>query len=315
MQKKYLLPVGFYDLLGDEARVNQETIDKLLKEFYAAKYQLIKTPLIEFEDSFAVSCQLDNQSFKVTDSLSGKTMVFRSDITPQIARLMATKLKDVKMPIKLCYVGDVVKIENNNLYADRQLTQVGIELIGEDKNLDICTANIEVIELILKALKKIKLSGLSINFCYPQFLNSVFENLNVKNKEELKLAVATKNISKIKSLGEKLADDLITLAISNNDFKKITEAANNLKIKKEVIEKLHKWQKTISDIQKSHSEIEFSIDIFGDDELSYHEGIGFTIFAGGFSYPIARGGRYLINEKIPAIGGAIYMNNLRKILL
>lgn len=312
--QKYLLPVGFYDLLGDEARINQETIDALLKEFYAAKYQLIKTPLIEFEDSFAVSNEVDNQSFKMMDSISGKTLVLRSDITPQIARLMATKLQDAKTPVRLCYVGDVVKLEYDNLYADRQLTQVGIELIGEDKNLDNCKANIEVIELILKALKKTKLSGLLINFCYPQFLDIILDNLKVKNEEDLFEAIVSKNLSKIKTLGGKYSDDFILLALANKDFKKINLAAKNLGVKKEIISQLEKWQKTILDIQKKHPEIEFSVDIFGDEEFSYHNQIGFSIFAGGFSYPIARGGRYLINEEIPAVGGAIYMNNLRKIL-
>lgn len=312
--QKYLLPVGFYDLLGDEAKINQQTIDVLLKEFYAAKYQLIKTPLMEFEESFAVSNEVDDQSFKMMDSISGRTLVLRSDITPQIARLMATKLQDAKMPIRLCYVGDVVKLENKNLYADRQLTQVGIELIGEDAKLNSDLANIEAIELILKSLKKAKISNLLINFCYPQFLNIVLENLSPKNSEELKLAISSKNISQIKKLGGKFADDLILLALANKDFKKINLAATNLKLKKEIISQIKEWQKTILQIEKKHPEIEFSIDIFGDDEFSYHNQIGFTIFAAGFSYPIARGGRYLINDKIPAVGGAIYMNNLRKIL-
>ncbi len=313
--QKYLLPIGFYDLLGDEAKINQQTIDTLLGSFADAKYQLIKTPLVEFEESFAASTQIDKQSFKTIDSFSGKTLVFRSDITPQIARLMATKLQNAPMPIRLCYVGDVLKIKNDDLHADRQLTQVGIELIGKDATLDSCSANVEVIELILKALKKIKLSGLLINFCYPQFLDILLSNLKLENTEDLREALSTKNISAIKKLGGKFADDLIYLTLENNDFAKISSVIAGLPIGKEISEQIAKWQKTINAIQKNHSEIEFSIDIFGDDEFSYHNTIGFTIFAGGFSYPIARGGRYLINEKIPAVGGAIYVNNLRKILL
>jgi hypothetical protein len=56
------------------------------------------------------------------------------------------------------------------------------------------------------------------------------------------------------------------------------------------------------------------VDIFGDDEFYYHNQIGFTVFSNNFSYPIARGGRYVINQEVPAVGSTIYINNLRKIL-
>jgi ATP phosphoribosyltransferase regulatory subunit len=308
--QKYILPIGFYDLLGDEARVNQEMIDVLLNSFYVSNYQLIKTPLVEFEESLS-NKKIDEQSFKMVDNFSGKTLVLRSDITPQIARLMATKLQDVPMPIRLCYVGDVLKIKNDNLYADRQLTQVGIELIGEDS----ATSNLEVIESSLAALKKIKLANLMINFCCPQFLDILLGGLSLDNIGDLRAAVVNKNISAIKKLAGKFADDLILLALENSDFVKIGAVVSGLPVDKKVFEQLEKWQKTINDVKKNHLEINFSVDIFGDDEFSYHNQIGFTIFAEGLSYPIARGGRYLINQKIPAVGATIYINNLRKILV
>ncbi len=309
--QKYILPIGFYDLLGDGARVNQEVIDILLREFYGKEYQLVQMPLVEFEESLAGNEKIDGQFFKMVDSFSGKTLVLRSDITPQIARLMATKLRDVEMPIRLCYVGDVLKIKNDNLYADRQLTQVGVELIGEDS----CASNLEVIGLSLAALKKVELSDLMINFCCPQFLDILLASLGLGNVDDLKVAVVSKNISAIKKLAGKFADDLIFLALENNDFAKISAVATGFMADKKVFEQLVKWQETIDDIQRNYPEINFSVDIFGDDEFSYHNQIGFTIFASGLSYPIARGGRYLINQKIPAVGATIYINNLRKILI
>ncbi len=312
--QKYILPIGFYDLLGDEARVNQETIDVLLNSFYASNYQLIKTPLVEFEESLMdkkADKRIDDQSFKTVDNFSGKTLVIRSDITPQIARLMATKLQNITMPIRLCYVGDVLKTKNENLYADRQLTQVGIEMIGDDS----CASNLEVIELTLAALKKIELSDLMINFCCPQFLDTFLGNLSLDNVDDLRAALSSKNISAIKKLAGKFADDLICLVLENSNFTKINNLVKGLPLDQKTQQQLTNWQKTIFDIQKNHPEINFSIDIFGDEEFSYHNQIGFTIFAKGLSYPIARGGGYLINQNIPAVGSTIYINNLRKILV
>jgi len=326
--QKYLLPIGFYDLLGDEAKINQETIDALLSSFCASNYQLIKTPLVEFEESLSDQ-KIDHQSFKTVDNFSGKTLVIRSDITPQIARLLATKLQNITMPIRLCYVGDVLKTKNDDLYADRQLTQVGIEMVGEDS----CASNLEVIELTLAALKKIKLSHLMINFCCPQFLGILLNTLELENIDDLRSAVNSKNISEIKKIAGSLADALICLALESNNFTKIASAIKGFLIDQKTQQQLENLQNTIFNIRKNHREIDFSIDIFGDDTFFHHQRIGFTIFADGFSYPIARGGRYLINQNqpvaddsltthsprpafygVPAIGSTIYINNLRKIL-
>jgi ATP phosphoribosyltransferase regulatory subunit len=308
--QKYLLPIGFYDLINEEAKLNRNTVDILLKSFYEQDYQPICTPLIEFEESLAVNSTSHAQSFRMIDNLSGKTLLLRSDITPQIARLVATKLRDAPKPIRLCYNGDVVKTKNDNLYADRQLTQVGIELIGEDSS----ASNLEVIELTLSSLKKIKLQNLVINFCYPGFLDILLKNLNLQKDEDLRIAIAEKNISSIRNLAGKFAKDLILLALENKDFAKISSVIENLEIDQEISKQLARWQKTINKVKETHPEIEFTIDVFADDEFYYHNQIGFTIFAGGFSYPIARGGRYLIDQNIPAVGSTIYINNLRKIL-
>jgi ATP phosphoribosyltransferase regulatory subunit len=309
--QKHLLPIGFYDLLGDEAKLNQETINLLLSGFYANNYQLIKTPLVEFEESLLDKDskwrKIDDQSFKMVDNFSGKTLVLRSDITPQIARLVATKLNNSPMPLRLCYVGDVLKMKNDDLYADRQLTQVGIELIGEDS----CASNLEVIDISLSALKKIKLSNLTINFCCPNFLDILLDEINFKNANDLRIALVNKNISAIKNLGGELSADLITLALESKNFHKINESLEKFSLNESTKRQINNWQKTIEDVQKNHPEIGFSLDIFGDDEFLYHNQIGFSIFADEFSYPITRGGRYMINQNISAVGSTIYINNLR----
>lgn len=317
--QKYLLPVGFYDLLGSEAKINQETIDILLNTFYGKGYQLIKTPLVEFEDSLRDNQKIDDQSFKMVDSFSGKTLLIRSDITPQIARLIATKLKDVAKPIRLCYAGDVLKIKNDDLYADRQLTQVGIEMIGfnaHQSSLEASLeASLEVIALTLSALKKIELSSLMINFCWPQFLDILLLELKIDHHQQLKEIIAKKNISALKQQGKEYAEVLINLCIQNNDLTQIRDIIANLPISVNTKNQLEKWQKIIKDIKNNHPEIKVSLDIFGDEEFLYHHQIGFTIFADNFSYPIARGGCYKINEEWDAVGATIYINNLRKILV
>ena len=309
--QKYLLPIGFYDLLDSECKINQESTEILLKKFTDFGYHLIKPPLVEFEEILGANKKLAMQSFKIVDIFSNKTLIIRSDITTQISRLLATRLQKENLPLRLCYVGDVLKIKNDDLYADRQLTQAGIELIGSDSVL----ANQEVIEIILAGIAAINLPNLLIDFCLPQFLEALLSELKINKNDDLKKAITSKNISMIRKLGGKFANHLITLTLEINDLALIKKTLSALPISKNLLQNIDQLQKIINKIKKNYPNLAMSVSIFGDEDFLYHQQIGFTIFEEGFLYPIARGGRYKINGEIAAVGGTIYMNHLRKILV
>lgn len=300
--KKQLLPVGFYDLLFDEAQKAHENINLALAAFHKAKYRLIKTPLVEFEDNF-LPCETKN-SFGATDVISGKKLIFRNDITLQISRLLSTRLSAEKLPLRLCYVGDVLCAKSEELYADRQQTQVGVEIIGCDEE----KSNLEIIKVLLTALKELRVRNLLIEFSLPDFLGIFLDEISVKNKAELREAVMKKNISEIRKLAGKNAEIISKIALSNDNLAALTKEISS----KKLIAELKKAQKISDFLKKNFKEVEVRFDLFGDHETSYHHEISFNVFAGNFSYPIARGGRYKIN-KTDAVGATIYMNRLRKI--
>lgn len=304
--QKQLLPVGFYDLLFDEAEKNHENINNALATFLEAGYRLVKTPLVEFEDNF--SSEEAKNSFRATDVISGKNLIFRNDITLQISRLLATRLSEEKLPLKLCYVGDVLCAKSDNLYADRQQTQVGVEIIGCDEE----KSNLEIIETLLAALKKLSMKNLLIEFSLPNFLGIFLDEISAEKKAELREAVMKKNLSAIRNLAGKNAEIVSKIATSNDNLENlIQEISAQIKSEK-IVEELKKAQKISDFLQKNFSEISVRFDLFGDHESSYHSGIAFDVFSGDFSYPIARGGRYKI-ENSNAVGATIYMNRLRKL--
>lgn len=312
--QKYLLPVGFYDLLDAEALANQKTIDILLRKFSQSSYQLIKTPLVEFVESLKDNQKVAQHSFKIFDNFSGKDLVIRSDITTQIARLMATRFKNRTLPIRLCYVGDVLKVKSEDLYSDRQLTQAGIELIG----VDDLQSNLEVVNIIADSLRELGLRNLIFDFCIPQFLETLLAELpleKVEALEDLGIAIRQKNVSAIKTIAGAFADVLITLVMEINDLEVINRELKRLPIGKNILGQINNFEKVVKAFIQSHQDLSITVNIFGDTEFLYQEQIGFTVFAADFCYPIARGGRYKINQQIPATGSTVYINNLRKILV
>lgn len=285
-----LLPVGFYDLLFDEAQKSYDNINKILAGFFAANYRLIKTPLIEFEEN-SLAAEIRN-SFRLTDVISGKNLILRNDITPQISRLLATRLSQENLPLKICYAGDVLCAKNSELYADRQQTQVGLEIIGCDKQ----ESNLEVIELSLSSLERLGVEDLLIEFSFPNFLEKFVPN----NSPELRSAILKKNISEIRKLLGSDSEKLVA-ALLHNDSHDLLFG-----------EELALAQKISEFLRKKFPQVKLGFDLFGDHESSYHNEIAFDIFSKNFPYPIARGGRYKLNN-FDAVGATIYLNYLQKI--
>ena len=222
-----LLPVGFYDLLFEEAEKNHQNISIVLQRFFDAKYRLIKTPLVEFEENF--SCSDSKNSFRTIDMISGKNLILRNDITPQISRLLATRLKDQKLPIKLCYVGDVLCAKSEEIYSNRQQTQAGLEIIGCDEE----KSNFEIVEVVLSALKKLQVKNLLIEFSLPDFLDIFLDEISAKNKSELRSAIMKKNISLIRDLAVEHAEIISEIARSNYNLSElISKISSQIKSEK-----------------------------------------------------------------------------------
>ncbi len=306
MTEKQLLPVGFYDLLFDEAEKNHKNVNKAVDAFLQAGYRLVKTPLVEFAEGFAG--ENSNNSFTLVDVISGRNLILRNDITPQISRILSSRLQDEKLPLKLCYVGDVLCARNNDLYVDRQQTQVGVEIIGCDHE----KSNFEIITILLSTLKNLQLKNLVVEFALPNFLQSFLEEIGQKNNTLLIDAIRQKNISQIRQLVASKAEIISKIVLSNQDLSVLAQDISAIVKSSKITDEISRAQKVAQFLQENFAEVEVRFDLFGDEKTSNHRDIAFDVFCGDFSYPIARGGRYKINE-FDAVGATIYMNFLRKI--
>ena len=96
MASKKLLPVGFYDLIFEEAEKSYVSSSLAVNYLIKSGYRLIKPTLIEFDNDY----QSDKQSevLVTTDGISGRKIAIRSDITLQVRRIFATRLKKQKLP-------------------------------------------------------------------------------------------------------------------------------------------------------------------------------------------------------------------------
>ena len=130
--EKALLPAGLGDGRPPAAAQEAWATELLIATFAARGYARVKPPLIEFEETLLAGAgsDLGPQTFRLMDPVSQRMMGLRADMTPQVARIAATRLAKEPRPLRLCYAGQVLRVKGSQLRPERQFAQVGAELIG-----------------------------------------------------------------------------------------------------------------------------------------------------------------------------------------
>src|SRR5438067_12911004 len=144
--RNWLLPESIEDVLPDEA-VRLELLRRtLLDHFSTHGYRLVHPPLVEHLDSLLTGTghDLELQTFKVVDPLSGRLLGIRADITPQVARIDAHLLNEAGVT-RLCYAGSVPRTVVAGPASTREVLQIGAELYGDAE----VGADCEVLSLLL----------------------------------------------------------------------------------------------------------------------------------------------------------------------
>lgn len=147
--RKWILPEAIEDILPAEA-ARIEALRRLVLDHFASRgYRLVQPPLVEHLESLLTGTgrDLDLQTFKVVDPLSGRMLGVRADTTPQVARIDAHLLNESGVT-RLCYAGSVLRTQSAGPGTTREVVQIGAELFGEPG----IAGDREVVGLLLSSL-------------------------------------------------------------------------------------------------------------------------------------------------------------------
>src|ERR1700694_3429060 len=129
-----LLPLGLRDLLPPDAAAEALAVGRMMAVLESHGYQRGKPPLVEFEESLlsGTGAAMAKETFRLMDPVSQRMIGLRADMTTQVARIATSRLKKAPRPLRLCYAGQVLRVKGSQLRPERQVGQVGAELIGTD---------------------------------------------------------------------------------------------------------------------------------------------------------------------------------------
>jgi ATP phosphoribosyltransferase regulatory subunit len=129
---KLTYPTGVRPLLIEETARRRRIESRFVDVLERAGFAEVTLPIIDYVEPYAplVDRASSRQSYRFIDR-EGELVAIRSDFTPMLARALAPALSEQQLPLRLFYRGDVIRCEALRLGANRELFQIGAELVGD----------------------------------------------------------------------------------------------------------------------------------------------------------------------------------------
>src|SRR5574341_945939 len=317
------IPKGVRVFTPEETAQRRAVEGKLLSVFQRWGFREIVTPTFEYLEVFEQPTGLDadDQLFKFVDRQTGRLLALRVDITPQVARLVATTLRHAPLPLRLAYAATVFRYHEPRAGRQREFEQVGVELIG----LDRPEADAEMVAMAVEGCQAVGLAEFQIDVGQVEYFRGLLTALAppeeaagrlvsaVRRKDAVELDLllaATPGPDAVKAAlaalptlygGPEILDRAAALAAG---VPRCQEALANLRAVYDVLVQYELADRVIVDLGEARA-------------LEYHNGVAFGTFVKGLGFQLSSGGRYdrLLGQfgyPCPATGFAF---ELDKILL
>ena len=291
------LPKGVKIYLPDEAAAKRSVEQRLLSVFTRWGYREVVTPTYEFADVLSVGTDetLQGKMFKLVDRDTGRMLALRADITPQIARIVATRLRDEPKPLRLAYVANVFRYEEPQVGRYREFYQAGVELVGLEKP----EADAEMIAMTVEGLQVLGLDRFQLNVGQADFFRGVLEELRIDREQgrQLQEALSRKDASTLERLVKDLAPPASTA--------ELLVALPDLFGREEVLErgarlvKNPRSERALANLAEVHRLLRaygladaVILDLGEVRGFDYYSGVHFEGYVSGLGAPLCGGGRY-----------------------
>ncbi|WP_027858277.1 ATP phosphoribosyltransferase regulatory subunit [Marinobacterium jannaschii] len=296
---RWLLPEGVKELLPPQARRVESLRRRIIDLYESWGYEQVMPPLMEHLDSLltGVGRDLEMNTFKVTDQLSGHMLGVRADITPQVARIDAHVLRS-EGPSRLCYCASVLHARTAEPLASRNPLQLGAELYGH-AGLE---SDLEVIVLMLTTLRSAGVAReLTLDLGHVDIFRGLMQQAGIGAEAEAEYMdiLARKALPELDKFLVALNADARQLEILSrlprlNGDRTVLDKARELfsDASAEVLEAIDYLALLADSVARRFPEVDLYFDLSELRGYAYHTGVVFAAFTPGRGQAIAKGGRY-----------------------
>jgi len=318
-------PVGVRDFPPELAAAFYTLQDELFGAFRKQGYERVLTPTFELASVFERGLGANEAArvMRFVDPQNGEILALRTDITPQIARMMAGSMANVPLPVRVCYFGRVFRLRHHHDFHRREVAQAGVELIGPET----VDADAEIITLCDSALTTLGIENHTISIGHSGCVAAAFDGLDWSDEdaETMRTLLARKDTSGVQQAGAAmgLPSDRIAL------FEALTELYGE---PTDVIQRVRATAPHNEGLQGAASRLETLISALSNRSISgkimldlgesqgfgYYTGFVLHAYVPGLGQAVCSGGRYdnLLSQygrDAPAAGFAMDEEGLTEI--
>jgi len=297
-KNRWLLPEGIEELLPEPAARLEQLRRELLDLYRGWGYQLIIPPFVDYLDSLLTGSghDLDLQTFKLIDQMSGRLLGLRADMTPQAARIDAHGLQR-EAPSRLCYLGTVLHTRPDGFASSRSPMQVGAELFGHAG----AESDVEILQLMVETLGLTGIEDVYIDLGHVGIYRGLAHDANLDTEQEAFLfdALQRKAIPEINEflgtleLSTAQRERLAGLATLNGDRDVLNRARDLLAGSGDsVMAALENLEHIAELASRRLPDVTLHFDLAELRGYQYQTGVVFAAFVADRGQEIARGGRY-----------------------
>ena len=297
MKNRWLLPEGISDLLPDAAQDLESLRRALLDTYRRHGFELVLPPLVEYLDSLLIGSggDLDLNTFKLVDQLSGQSLGVRADITPQVSRIDAHLLQQRDIN-RLCYAASVLRTRPSGQEGSREPIQIGAEIYGHAG----IEADIEIIDLLLQSLALAELGPVRLDINHLGLASLLLAELEGIDEEAVLQLLQARDLPSLRELlapwsQQPAAAALLALpecfgpaesamARARTVLAPWPQATPHLDALDAVLGSLR--------LARHAGQVSLAIDLADVQGFRYHTGLGFAAYVEGHARAVGRGGRY-----------------------
>lgn len=295
---RWLLPDGMDEILPPQALRMESLRRGLMDLYYRWGYDLVMPPPVEFLDSLltGTGTDLDLQTFKLTDQLTGRLMGASADVTPQVARMDAHSLRR-SGPVRLCYCANVLRARADEYQGGRSPVQAGLELFGHEG----IEADLEIMRLSLLSLRFAGADNIHMALGHIGIYRALAEAAELDHEAEALIfeALERKAVAEVDALIERWIQSP-GLAAMFKQLPRLHGGADVIERARRVFENAPEAVAKALDqllalktfLGSAFEEVTLYFDLAELRGYQYHTGLVFAAYVPGYGQALVKGGRY-----------------------
>lgn len=312
-------------ILPEAARHVRHLEAQLLAEVARWGYDEIILPTFEYLDVLAPGLEPDliEQCYTFADRTTGRILLLRPDATAQIARTVAMGMMGSRVPIRLSYRAAVFRHEPEHAGRDREIFQVGAELIGADD----AAADSEIIALLIECLRLVGLQSFKISLGHVGFFKGLLvrAGLSPDGQKRAEQAAARKDLPRLEEIlqQEGVSKSFTRAILEAPELCGQAEVLSRGRLlaagDKPLVKAVERLTQVYQLVCAAGYEKHLFLDLGEFRGFDYYDGVVFDVFAEGVGVELGGGGRYdhligRFGRNMPSTGFALNVERLFRAL-